>query len=94
VQTTPAKVCEQDTPTLRQNDPRHAEPLNVWAVGTYVIGTRGRCRLVLMVLRCPWCRRAHVHNARPDFTAGKRLAACHGGRYRVHLGTVEGQGAA
>jgi hypothetical protein len=84
----------QDTTTDRQNDSRRAEPINVWAHGTYVVGTRGRCRLMLVVARCPWCHRAHVHNGRPNFTVGKRQASCREGRYVVHLVTVEGQVAA
>ncbi len=71
-----------------------ADTLNVFAHGYYVVGTRGRCRLVLVVARCPWCGRPHAHNARPDFLTGNRLAACHGGRYVVHVGTLEGELAA
>jgi hypothetical protein len=71
-----------------------ADTLNVFAHGYYVVGTRGRCRLVLVVARCPWCGRPHAHNGKPDFITGKRTASCHEGRYVVHLGTVAGSVAA
>jgi hypothetical protein len=80
------------TPTDRQDASRRAEPLNVWAHGVLAVGTRGRCRLVLIVPRCPYCpgHRPHVHNAPPTFTSGKRTASCRGGKYVVHVGTLEG----
>lgn len=69
-------------------------PVQVWAHGYLVVGTRGLCRLVLVVARCPFCCRPHAHNGKPDFAIGKRRASCHEGRYVVHLGTVEGSVAA
>ena len=56
-------------------------------------GTRGRRRLVLLVC-CPFCDLWHVHSAVHDFTSGKRTAACHQGRYVVHVGALEFGGAA
>ena len=88
------KFSDHGTPTLRQPANRHADPVNVWAHGYLVVGTRGRCRLVLVVACCPFCHRPHAHNGRPDFLTGKRAAACHEGRYVVHVGTVEGDVAA
>jgi hypothetical protein len=80
------------TPTRRQKPA--PTPLNVWAHGYLVVGTRGRCRLVLVVADCPWCHRPHAHTGKTDFINGKRTAACHEGRYVVHVGTVEGEVAA
>jgi hypothetical protein len=84
----------QDTTIPRQRDSRHAEPLNVWAHAYLVVGWRGRCRMVLVVARCPYCKRPHSHTGKPDFLTGKRTASCHLGRYVVHVGTVEGEVAA
>ncbi len=69
----------------------------VWhAVATVyrVRGVRGRLRSVLVVASCPWCRCSHVHTGKADFTVGKRTASCHGGRYLVHTGFLEGERAA
>lgn len=63
-------------------------PVVVLATTYRVVGTRGRRRLV-MVLCCPFCHCWHVHSAAPDFASGKRTAACHQGRYVVHLGALE-----
>ncbi len=70
---------------------------DVWhAVATVyrVRGVRGRLRSVLVVATCPWCRCSHVHTGKPDFLVGKRTASCHGGRYLVHTGVLEGEVAA
>lgn len=83
---------EQGTPTRRRN--AGTSPLNVFAHGYLVVGTRGRCRLVLVVASCPYCHRPHAHNGRPDFATGKRQASCHEGRYIVHVGTIAGEEAA
>lgn len=91
---TTARVCQQGTTAIGQDADRRAEPINVWAHAYIIVGTRGRCRLVLIVAHCPFCRRPHSHNGRPDFLMGQRTASCHAGRYVVHLGTVEGQVAA
>lgn len=84
----------ETTPADRRNAARRAEPVNVWAHAYLVVGTRGRCRLVMVVPSCVFCGRPHAHNARPDFLVGKRTAACHEGRYVVHVGTVAGERAA
>ena len=79
------EVYLQDTP----EEPSEA----LWhAVATVyrVVGTRGRLRSVIVVSRCPWCARPHVHSGKPDFDSGKRTATCHGGRYLVHTGALEG----
>lgn len=73
---------------------RRTEPVNVWAYGYLVVGTRGRLALTMIVLRCVFCGRPHRHNGRPDFASGRRTASCGRGRYVVHLGTLEGQVAA
>ncbi len=79
------------TPSIRQNATRRTDPLHVFAHGYLVVGTRGRCRLVMIVPRCPFCQgRPHVHNGKPSFQQGTRTASCRGGTYVVHLGTVEG----
>lgn len=70
------------------------DDVNVYAVAYFIVGTRGRCRLVLIVARCCFCGRAHAHNAPTDFLAGRRKASCHLGRYVVHVGAVEGAVAA
>jgi len=88
------KFTAERTPRLRQNSTRRAEPVNVWAHAYLVVGTRGRCRLVLVVPSCVFCGRPHAHNGRPDFLVGKRTASCRAGRYVVHLGTVAGEVAA
>lgn len=70
---------------------------NLWhATATVfrVVGTRGRIRSVIIVTRCPWCRRPHVHTGKPDFVAGKRTASCHAGRYLVHTSVLEGEAVA
>ncbi len=85
---------EQRTTGSVRNGAGGAAPINVWAHAYLVVGTRGRCRLVLVVPSCVFCGRPHAHNGRPDFTAGKRTASCHEGRYVVHLGTVAGEVAA
>ncbi len=83
------------TPNVRQNATRRTDPLHVFAHGYLVVGTRGRCRLVMIVPRCPFCQgRPHVHNGKPSFQQGTRTASCHGGSYVVHLGTIEGEVAA
>ncbi len=86
----------QSKTNVRQIGAGRTTPIHVWAHGYLVVGTRGRCRMVMIVARCPFraCGRPHVHNADPSFTVGKRTASCHGGTYLVHLGTVEGEGAA
>ncbi len=87
-----SKFVSESTATGRQNATRRTDPLHVFAHGYIVVGTRGRCRLVMIVPRCPFCQgRPHVHNGKPTFTVGKRTASCHGGRYVVHLGTIEGE---
>jgi hypothetical protein len=78
----------------RRDAARRAQPVNVWAHAYLVVGTRGRCRLVLVVPSCVFCGRPHAHNGRPDFITGKRTASCHEGRYVVHVGTVAGEVAA
>jgi hypothetical protein len=90
VQTAGQVDNSQGTPTTRQDGARRAEPVNVWAHAYLVVGTRGRCRLVLVVPSCVFCGRPHAHNGKPDFTTGKRTASCREGRYVLHLGTVEG----
>ncbi len=77
-----------------QDASRRAEPINVWAAAYYTVGTRGRVALTMVVLSCVFCSRAHRHNGKPDFISGKRTASCGRGSYRVHLGTIEGEGAA
>ncbi len=85
----------KNTTEVRQNATRRTDPLHVFAHGYLVVGTRGRCRLVMIVPRCPYCQgRPHVHNGKPTFMQGKRTASCRGGTYVVHLGTVEGEVAA
>lgn len=87
-----AKLNTNGTPR-----PRHspaATPLNVWAHAYLVVGWRGRCRMVLVVACCPYCKRPHSHTGKPDFLTGRRTASCHQGRYLVHVGTVEGEVAA
>ncbi len=80
------------TDDVRQNATRRTDPLHVFAHGYLVVGTRGRCRLVMIVPRCPYCQgRPHVHNGKPSFQQGTRTASCHGGSYVVHLDTVEGE---
>ena len=70
---------------------RRAQLTYVWAHAYLVVGTRGRCRMVLVITACPYCRRPHVHSGGPDFVSGKRTASCHkGGGYFVLVGTVEG----
>jgi hypothetical protein len=88
------RLTSYGTPADRQNAARRAAPINVWAHGYLVVGTRGRCRLVLVVPACVFCGRPHAHNGRPDFITGKRTASCHEGRYVVHVGTVAGEVAA
>jgi hypothetical protein len=88
------KFDEQRTTPVGQNATRRADLINVWAHGYLVVGTRGRCRLVMVVPSCVFCRRPHQHSGKPDFLSGKRTAACYEGRYVVHLGTVEGEVAA
>jgi hypothetical protein len=88
------RLTSYGTRRLRQDAPRRAEPIQVWAHGYLVVGTRGRCRLVMVVPSCVFCGRPHSHNGRPDFTVGTRTASCHEGRYVVHLGTVAGSAAA
>lgn len=90
-----AERARQLDPTadLRQIAPGRTAPIHVWAHGYLVVGTRGRCRLLLVVAACVFCGRSHQHGAAPTFTSGKRLAACHEGRYVVHLGTIAGQAA-
>ena len=70
---------------------RRAQVTYVWAHAYLVVGTRGRCRMVLVIPACPYCRRPHVHSGGPDFVSGKRTASCHEGAYFVLVGTVEGQ---
>ncbi len=90
-----SKFTAQRTTTVGQNFTRHTGPVHVFAHGYLVVGTRERCRLVMIVPRCPFCQgRPHVHNGKPSFTVGRRTASCHGGTYLVHLGTVEGELAA
>ncbi len=86
----------EPTPNVRPIGAGRTTPIHVWAHGYLVVGTRGRCRLVMIVARCPFrgCGRPHVHNGKPTFTSGKRTASCHRGTYVVLLGTVEGEGAA
>jgi hypothetical protein len=79
----------QSTPQDRQNEVWHA-----MATVFRVVGTRGRIRSVIVVRRCPWCSRSHVHTGKPDFVSGKRTASCHAGRYLVHTGVLEGEVAA
>jgi hypothetical protein len=79
----------QSTPGDRQNEVWHTI-----ATVFRVVGTRGRIRSVIVVARCPWCSRPHVHTGKPDFTTGKRTASCHAGRYLVHTGVLEGEVAA
>ncbi len=70
-----------------------AEVRHVYAETYIVRGQRGRDRLVLLVL-CWLCGRLHLHGAKVDFVSGTRAAGCGRGRYRLHVGTVAGQGAA
>lgn len=42
----------ETTPADRRNAARRAEPVNVWAHAYLVVGTRGRCRLVMVVPSC------------------------------------------
>lgn len=79
------------TAVPRQKQRRHADRIFVWAHTYLVVGTRGRCRLVMVVPDCPWCHRPHAHNGKPDFISGRRTASCHEGRYVVLVGTVEGE---
>ncbi len=89
------KFDSERTPSVRPNATRRTDPLHVFAHGYLVVGTRGRCRLVMIVPRCPFCQgRPHVHNGKPSFQQGTRTASCHGGSYVVHLGTIEGEVAA
>lgn len=88
-----ASQSQCDT-NLGRSASRHGDDINVYAVAYFVVGTRGRCRLVLIVARCCFCGRAHAHNAPTDFLAGRRKASCHLGRYVVHVGAVEGAVAA
>lgn len=62
------------------------------ALGTAyaVVGTRGRRRLVVLTT-CPYCDEQHQHAAPLDFLSGRRTAACHGGKYLLHLAAVEGR---
>ncbi len=76
------KFTAHGTPIPRQRAPRRADRLFVWAHAYLVVGTRGRCRMVLVV--------AH----KPDFVSGKRQASCREGRYFVLVGTVAGEVAA
>jgi len=70
--------------------PSGADPLYVYCDSYEVVGTRGRRRVVLVVGRCVWCGCCHVHNGRPDATSYRRLASCHGGRYTLLVGALEG----
>lgn len=53
------------------------------------VGFRGRPRLYILVRRCAWCGMPHCHTGKPEFQAGARMASCRGGRYLVHVVTVE-----
>lgn len=83
------KFTSESTPAIGQSPVWHAV-----ATVYRVRGVRGRLRSVLVVATCPWCRCSHVHTGKPDFLVGKRTASCHGGRYVVHTGVLEGEVAA
>ncbi len=89
-----SKFASEDTGAVGQNATRRTDLVNVWAHIYLAVGTRGRCRSVIIVPSCFYCGRPHVHSGKPDFTVGKRQASCHEGRYIVHAGTVEGEVAA
>lgn len=77
--------------TVRIGSKRSSGPARrVIAHAYYVVGTRGRCRVVLLVTRCPWCSRPHAHNGKPDAAIFRRLASCHGGSYELLVSSVEG----
>ncbi len=60
----------------------------------YVVGTRGRCRLVLLVPACTYCARPHSHTAKADAATFRRTASCHLGRYELYVGFIEREVAA
>jgi hypothetical protein len=68
--------------------------VNVWEHAYLVFGTRGRCPLVMVVPACVLYGQPHQHGAKRHVSAMKRTASCHGGRYAVHLGTIQEQVAA
>jgi hypothetical protein len=82
------------TPVPRQRDSGRADTWHAMATVFRVVGTRGRIRSVIVVGRCPWCSRPHVHTGKPDFVNGRRTASCHAGRYLVHTSVLEGEVAA
>lgn len=89
------KIDSHGTPVPQQRLVGHTgAEWHAMATVYRVVGVRGRLRSVIVVNRCPWCSRAHTHTGKPDFTAGKRTASCHGGRYLVHAGVVDGELAA
>lgn len=63
--------------------------VSVVADGYLSIGYRGKPRLYILVRRCAWCGAPHCHTGKPEFVAGARMASCRGGRYLVHVVTME-----
>jgi hypothetical protein len=84
--TTDRPTAENPGEKFTPNDTRRRRQTPVWhthAEVRVVVGRGERPRLLLLVSRCPGCRRPHLHQARVPFTATVRTGAC-GVRYMVH----------
>ena len=86
----PQQVPSEDTPSRR----RSAPDTHVVADSYLSMGYRGKPRLYILVRRCAYCQAPHCHTGKPEFQAGARMASCRGGRYLVHVVTVEAGAAA
>ncbi len=90
----PANATEADrspaVTTIRMTQTRMAATTLLVIAHAYYVGVRGRCGVVLIVPWCSYCGRSHRHNGKPGATSFRRLASCHGGRYQLHVGVIEG----
>jgi hypothetical protein len=82
------------TTAVRQNASRRADRPHAWGHAYLVAARTGRRSLCVLVTRCPFrCGCVHRFTAHPDFERGLRNAPC-GGRFVLHVVTVEGRVAA
>lgn len=76
-------------PSVRNMTRRDEATVPVLATVYLVTSCSGRRRLVAIV-SCPWCGNVHQHLASEEFLILRRTAACHRGRYALHVGALEG----